>query len=285
MKSGSNPMSRRNNIVIQELGGEILVYDLRTNRAFCLNETSAMVWQSCDGKKTVSDISRAVTEKLKSNISEDIVWLALNQFKKDNLLADNDDFVTPFDGMNRRQIVKRIGFASIVALPLISAVVAPTALHAQSANNCGPIGQCDGSAVICTCIPVGAPGGNSNLNPDLCPCVQPGNCSGSCRCGSPCTLQPCPPGESCSLGFCTNGAPCNGNCPSGQSCNPDGSCSGVCPPSSFNFCAGGILTGICTDPFDNNSNLSAPCCTCNTDGDCMGSCSNNNAPGTTGVCV
>jgi hypothetical protein len=133
MKAGNNPLSRKTEIVVQDFHNEVLIYDLTKNKAYCLNETSSMVWLECDGKKSVNEISQALTKKLKSNVSEDIVWLALKQFKKDNLLA-NDGLVTPLDGLNRREIVKRIGFASMIALPLIASVIAPTANHAQSGN-------------------------------------------------------------------------------------------------------------------------------------------------------
>jgi hypothetical protein len=260
------PLSRKHDIVIQEIDKEILIYDLSINKALCLNETSTMIWQECDGSKSVAEISRVLSRRKKANVSENIIWLALNQFKKDNLLADSTDFTTPFDGLNRREIVKRIGFASLVALPIIAAVVAPTALQAQSAGNCGPIAPCNGSGAICTCVPIMLPG--SNVNPQGCPCQTPGDCTGDCNCGSPCT-----------------GVGTQGSCPSGSTCNPDGSCSGICPPSSFNFCVGGLTSPFCTSPFDNNTNSSGPCCQCNSDGDCVGSCSNNNAPNTIGVCI
>jgi hypothetical protein len=51
------PHSRTKELVVQELKGELLIYDLSTNKAFCLNETSALVWQLCDGKSSISEIS------------------------------------------------------------------------------------------------------------------------------------------------------------------------------------------------------------------------------------
>jgi len=57
LKTHLKPESRQSGLVIQELGGEILIYDLREDKAFCLNATSALVWQACDGNKTVGEIS------------------------------------------------------------------------------------------------------------------------------------------------------------------------------------------------------------------------------------
>jgi hypothetical protein len=76
-----NPTSRQSDIVVQELKGEILIYDLKINKAFCLNETSALVYGLCDGNNSVKDISNQLSKKLKQPVTEDLVWLALDQMK------------------------------------------------------------------------------------------------------------------------------------------------------------------------------------------------------------
>jgi hypothetical protein len=262
MTLGNHPASRKDNIVIQEIRDEILIYDLTKNKAVCLNPTSAEIWQECDGTKSVSEISRHLTQKLKLNISEDIVWLALHQFKKDNLLADNHGFVTPFDNLNRREIVKRIGFAAIVALPVISSVIAPAAVNAQSGGNCGPIGNCTfGQTSVCICLPISLPG--SNINPDNCPCSTSGDCSGNCICDNPCTPDSCPPGAPC---VTTVGD------------SAFGTCAGTCPPGN-NVCSGGTQTPICI-PGD-TSNLNPDCCPCSNVEGCANCCND----GVCGPCI
>ncbi len=52
------PLGRRDNLVVQEIDGEIMIYDLTDNKVFCLNETSALIWQLCDGNKSALEISR-----------------------------------------------------------------------------------------------------------------------------------------------------------------------------------------------------------------------------------
>ncbi len=51
MKNNFKPTQRKAELVIQELNGEVLIYDLGRNKAFSLNETSALVWQACNGEK------------------------------------------------------------------------------------------------------------------------------------------------------------------------------------------------------------------------------------------
>lgn len=126
------PQSRQTNIVVQEFENEILIYDLKSDKAYCLNETSAMVWQLCDGEHSVVQISQKLSKKLNNPMTEDVVWLALDSFKKNNLLKDCNDVEINFNGLNRRQVIKKIGFASMIALPVIASVIAPTSAMAAS---------------------------------------------------------------------------------------------------------------------------------------------------------
>jgi hypothetical protein len=167
-----NPLSRREDLVVQELDGEVLIYDLGVNKAFCLNETSAMVWQACDGKNSVADIGRKIG-------NDDIVWLALSQLKKERLIAHDPNRASKFDGMSRREVVRKIGLGSMIALPLVSSLVAPKAIHAQSG-----LGACAPAA--CVCATTGMNGGT---------CASAA-CTGSCTMCS--NLTGCnPAGMSC----------------------------------------------------------------------------------------
>lgn len=175
MKSENYPLSRNEKLVIQELGKEILIYDLRVHKAFCLNQTSAMIWKACDGTKSVTEISQTLSHQLKSNVSEDLVWFALKQLESDNLLAeDSSELVTPLDNLSRREAVKRVGLASMIMLPVISALVAPTAVAALSASSCFP-----------------ADNTGSNSTPG-CPCVGTFDCCGICSATNVCTGPPRP---------------------------------------------------------------------------------------------
>src|SRR5437868_1324761 len=156
MASKANPKARQNNIVIQPLKDELLVYDLKIHKAYCLNETSALVWNLCDGNNSVSDISRELSRKLKSHVSEDFVWLALNELKEDDLLDNGQEIAIKFDGLSRREIIRKVGLASMIALPVISSLVAPAAAMAQSCRavgqSCSPpnsLGNCCSGTAYC----------------------------------------------------------------------------------------------------------------------------------------
>jgi hypothetical protein len=128
----NNPKGRENDIVVQELKGEVLLFDLNTNKAYCLNQTSALVWNLCDGESSVSDISRKLSQQLKQPVTEDLVWLAVDGLKKDDLLEHSEELTIRFDGLSRREVIRKVGFASMIALPVIASLVTPTAAMAQS---------------------------------------------------------------------------------------------------------------------------------------------------------
>lgn len=128
----SFPRSRQSDLVIQELEKELLIYDLKTDKTFCFNESSAFVWNLCDGNRPIEEIRRLLNKQLKSDVSEDYVWLALDQFKENNLLENNEHFAIDFGGLNRRQIIKKVGLASMAMLPVITALAAPKAVMAAS---------------------------------------------------------------------------------------------------------------------------------------------------------
>ncbi len=182
------PINRQSNIVIQQLNDETLIYDLSINKAFCLNETSGIIWQMCDGTKTVADISQAVSQKLNANISEDFVWLALDQLKKDKLITN--EFTSVFAGMTRREVIRKVGFASMVALPVVASMIAPTAVNAQS---------CLAAMQSCTPSPTGG-----GCCPDSFCAVPPVG-------GAICTCQCVAPGDCFPQTFCPSSVNCNGN--------------------------------------------------------------------------
>lgn len=126
------PKSRQKGLVIQESGDEILTYDFRNNNTCCLNKTSAQIWQLCDGNNSVAQISLKLSQKLKQKVSEDLIWLALDQLRRKNLLRDDVEISSNLIGFSRRELIKKAGFASMVALPVISSIIVPVAINAAS---------------------------------------------------------------------------------------------------------------------------------------------------------
>ena len=102
---------------MQEANGETMVYDLTIDKAYLLNETSAFVWRMCDGKRDLADIGKALAEKTHQPIDENIVKLAIEQLKTNNLLSDAENIKDFFTKTSRRKAIKQIGLATMIALP------------------------------------------------------------------------------------------------------------------------------------------------------------------------
>ena len=123
MNSPSNPISRSNGLVVHEMPGEVLVYDLDSNKAHCLNEAAAFVWKYCDGTHSIAEIMLEFESNGNGKVTEDFVWLALDQLAENDLLQDKR--IPRFQGRSRRQVLKSLGLAPMVALPVIASLVAP----------------------------------------------------------------------------------------------------------------------------------------------------------------
>lgn len=144
----NTPKARQEDLVIQELENEVLIYDIKSNKCFCLNETLKLIWQFCDGKNPVDEISNLMSRKLKNLVSENFILLGLYELDRENLLEKNNAELA-FLKSSRREIIKKIGFASIIALPIISSIVAPRSLSAQSINNLPLFAICSPTGIVC----------------------------------------------------------------------------------------------------------------------------------------
>jgi hypothetical protein len=125
------PTARTEELLVEELGDELLVYDQRNDQVHCLGPDSRRVWRACDGTTSVDQLDSAL------NLDSGLVVRALDELEACGLLeADEADRVT------RREAGKRlaeIGAAAAVA-PLIYSIAAPTPALAATAVFCSKQG-------------------------------------------------------------------------------------------------------------------------------------------------
>ena len=133
----NNPLARKNDLVTQNIEDEILIYDLKENRAICLNNTAAEIWQLCDGNKDIRQIAAEFSKDHKEVITEEFIRLAVNQLNNRDLLVNMRELKANYDKLPRRELIKKAGISTAVALPLISSIVAPKAVKAQSCADSG----------------------------------------------------------------------------------------------------------------------------------------------------
>ena len=168
------PLARNKGIVVQDMDEEILAYDLVTHKAYCLNQTASRVYRACDARSSFEGLKR--THKF----TDEIIFLAIDELKKAKLVEENDSYVSPFTGMSRREVIRRVGLASMIALPVISSLVAPKVTHAQSGRCVNPGGIPPGSSQSFPGLTCGF-SCNGQTRPD-CPCAFM-NCDSQCCSG------------------------------------------------------------------------------------------------------
>jgi Coenzyme PQQ synthesis protein D (PqqD) len=130
---------KRDHLVVEELGTELMIYDQKRNQAFCLNQKAAFVWQHCDGQSTAASIAARMEQSLGEPVDEKVVEFALQSLAQDGLLEPSS--VLPFvqSGMTRRDVIQKIGVRAAVALPLVTALlVATPKAHASGRTSTPP---------------------------------------------------------------------------------------------------------------------------------------------------
>jgi hypothetical protein len=151
------PRARKTGLIIQEADNEILIYDQTNDQAHCLNQTAAKIWKYCDGETSLAAACTALSRNLQSPVDEKLLWYAIEQFTNDNLLEA--EVIPPafiIAGMNRRQLVRTLGLAAVVALPLVTSIVAPSPAQAAtckpSTTACvAPVECCSNSCIASVC--------------------------------------------------------------------------------------------------------------------------------------
>ncbi len=156
MNENNVPAARTHNLVIQEADTELMVFDLDSNRVSILNETSRQIWNLCDGKSSVEEITAKMKQELKVEVPTDLVELAIMELGKFNLLEAKLNIKSK---LNRRDVIKKIGFDISIALPVVMSAVAPKATAAASLDcsggtnrpagcDCGSGNQCQSNSCV-----------------------------------------------------------------------------------------------------------------------------------------
>jgi hypothetical protein len=169
------PLVRTKDIIVQNAGNELLVYDVTTHKIFKLNETSMIVFNNCNGQTTFNDLKR------KHKFTDDLIYLTLDQLKDENLI---EDYQVKFAGVSRREVIRKVGLATMIALPVIIGMTAPTAIQAASCGGSNPAGTvvCLNGQLNCATVAPTCQSCQATFSTNVI-CVTPGNpAGGQCTC-------------------------------------------------------------------------------------------------------
>jgi len=136
------PLARTNNLLITQVGEEVIVYDQERDTAHCLNAMAARVWHYCDGQNKVEDIAKLLEEDLEVSADEEVdwrglVWLTLEELQRFYLIQEYlSQPISPVvqsageSRVSRRKMIKTAtlvgGFAVGSMFPLVKSIVAPS---------------------------------------------------------------------------------------------------------------------------------------------------------------
>lgn len=150
------PSAKTDSIVVQELPDELFIYNLQTNKAVCLNASTAFVWKHCDGKTDLRQLTPAFNQHFSTEIDENFIGLVLDDLLKADLIENHS--IKFSDSISRRKAL--LNYALPMAmLPIVSTLIAPTAAQAQSAACSDPtapascLSDSDCSSLPITCNP------------------------------------------------------------------------------------------------------------------------------------
>jgi hypothetical protein len=152
------PRARSSRLVLRDLGDELLVYDLERHKAYCLNRVARQVFRHCDGDTRIQDMAVPIGDALGMRVDEQSVRLGLLRLEKAHLLEHPVGLALR---ASRREVLRNLGRAAMVVVPLVTAISVPTSAQAQASGVCPTLGapcrstaDC-GNPSQCKCNPAG----------------------------------------------------------------------------------------------------------------------------------
>jgi hypothetical protein len=125
--------ARSEEIIVEELPNEVLIYDLQRNRAHCLNRVAAAVWRACDGRRDPAAIRAVAGATLGQPLEPAAVDEALAQLGKAHLLVGASE---------KGKVVDRGRRALLTGLLVPVVLSISTRAAAQAVSCVGQLGPC-----------------------------------------------------------------------------------------------------------------------------------------------
>jgi len=132
-------------LIARTIGDELLLFDEETSTAHCLNGIGAAMWTACERKGSAASVTDFLRPRW-PDIEEEVVWGSLSKLAAAGLLEETTVLENISTG--RRELIRKLGIAAAVALPIVvTSVLVPPAYAAAS---CLPLGSpCPGTKPCC----------------------------------------------------------------------------------------------------------------------------------------
>jgi len=126
-QQGDNRPRARDDVIVERLPGELLVYDESCDTAHCLSDAAAAIFELCDGARTRPALAALAAQRLGRAFDENELDTVLTQLRGKALL---DGEQAAGDAISRRRVMLAGG--GMVAASLITSIVSPLPTAAQS---------------------------------------------------------------------------------------------------------------------------------------------------------
>jgi hypothetical protein len=187
---GSLPRARRDGLLEETVGDELLLYDQSSDIAHCLSPIAACVWRHCDGERDVAELA------LLAGTNESLVVDALHELLAKDLLDGEPGLAQgAVPGESRREVIVRVGRYGAAAAGASMIVSAAAATPAMA---------------------------SSGELPACCQCSDPGT-SNKCACTTCVSPKKCEEFCETAPGNCKSGKSTEGFC-TGTKCEKTGAC-------------------------------------------------------------
>ncbi len=157
------PVARQEQLLFQDVGEELVIYDRQRSTAHHLNVTATIVWRHCDGEHSIAQLGEVIAQRSQAlpdagqdldAAVQDVAVLALEQLQKARLLTTElpvfpdsspgePETTQKSSGTSQKRLSRRHllrGAASgLLVLPLVASMVAPTPASAASVPPVSPI--------------------------------------------------------------------------------------------------------------------------------------------------
>jgi hypothetical protein len=235
------PVARTEDLLVEEIHDETVVFDTRSREAHCLSPLATLVFANCDGETSVEDLAALATDAIGEPVDTGKVHEALAQLEERSLLMTVAPDGVAQNGLSRRQVLKRgaVTGGLVASAPLITSVFPPPAVAGSTASCGGPPPL---PTVLCCPCTTGS-GANKEE------CCSAGGLFPKCVCTS---------AEGNSSKFCKPQGP-SGN---DSACGPGGAdmppCEQCCTNQTVSTC-GGLKAAGCPGADPTQVNCTGPC--------------------------
>jgi hypothetical protein len=148
------PESRKDGLLLQEVGDELVIYDQMSHHVHRLNQTAAFIWRHCDGHRDVPTLAALLRSWLGLPADANLVKLAIRRLGAAELLTQSLSKCMEVNQITRRQVLRQLSIAGPLTflLPVVATILAPVPSFAASRSvfctgSCPPPGGCPHYAV------------------------------------------------------------------------------------------------------------------------------------------